>query len=84
MGGLMNMYDIAALDGVKKSDTIPGCIVNMDFKVTANDKGRRNSMRARNSSKKVSEQVVDANRQLRNIFRRTCRDDGMLKGIKTR
>ena len=23
----------------KKSDTIPGCIVNMDVKVTTNDKG---------------------------------------------
>ena len=40
MSGLMNMlYNIAGLDGVKKSDTIPGCINNMDIKVTKNDKG---------------------------------------------
>ena len=40
MSGLMNMlYHIAGLDGVKKSDTIPGCIVNMYVKITTNDKG---------------------------------------------
>ena len=32
------LYNIAGLDGVKESDTIPGCIVNMDIKVPTNDK----------------------------------------------
>ena len=39
MSWLMSMYNIAGLNGVKKSDTIPGCIVNMDINVTTNDKG---------------------------------------------
>ena len=52
MSGLMNMlYNIAGLDGVKKSDTIPGCIVNMDIKVTTNDKGITGRKEELNESK---------------------------------
>ena len=43
-------------------------------------------MRARKSSKKVSEHdpVGDINKQPRNIFRRANRDNGMLKDLKRR
>ena len=52
MNGLMNMlYNIAGQDGVKKSDTIPGCIVNMDIEVTTNDKGITGRKEELNESK---------------------------------
>ena len=54
MSGLMNMlYNIAGVNGVKKSDTIPGCIINMDIKVYTNDKGITKGKEELNEGKKL-------------------------------
>ena len=59
MSGPMNMYDIAGLDGVKKSDTIPGCVVNMYIEVTTNDKGIAGRKEVLNEGKKLFKKVSE-------------------------